>query len=87
MVRANVLRLGPFGITANCIAPGPFATEMPMTILSAEQKAAFAERTALQRWAEPRELGPAALLLASEAGSFITASVMVVDGGATARIF
>jgi NAD(P)-dependent dehydrogenase (short-subunit alcohol dehydrogenase family) len=87
MVRANALRLGPFGITVNCIAPGPFATEMPMTILSVDQKAVFAERSALKRWAEPRELGPAALLLASDAGSYITASVMVVDGGATARIF
>ena len=87
MVKANALRLGPYGITVNCLAPGPFATEMPMKILSAEQKAVFGERSAFKRWGEPRELAPAALLLASQAGSYITGSVMVVDGGATGRMF
>jgi NAD(P)-dependent dehydrogenase (short-subunit alcohol dehydrogenase family) len=87
MVKANALRLGPYGITVNCLAPGPFATEMPMKILSAEQKAVFGERSALKRWGEPRELAPAALLLASAAGSYITGSVMVIDGGTTGRMF
>jgi len=87
MVKANALRMGPYGITVNCIAPGPFATEMPMRILSAEQKAVFGERSALKRWGEPGELAPAALLLASQAGSYITGSVMVIDGGVTGRMF
>ncbi len=87
MVKANALRLGPFGVTVNCLAPGPFATEMPMTILTQSQKEAFAARTALGRWGEPRELAPTALLLASDAGSYITGSVLVIDGGATARMF
>jgi NAD(P)-dependent dehydrogenase (short-subunit alcohol dehydrogenase family) len=87
LCRASALDLGPFGITVNCLAPGPFATEMPMSILSEEQKKALAARTAMNRWARPEELAGPALLLASEAGSFITGSVLVVDGGATARIF
>jgi NAD(P)-dependent dehydrogenase (short-subunit alcohol dehydrogenase family) len=87
MVKANALGLGPHGITVNCLAPGPFATEMPMTILSEQQKKSFAARTALDRWGQPAELAPAALLLASDAGSYITGSVMVVDGGVTARMF
>ena len=87
MVKANALHLGPFGITVNCLAPGPFATEMPMTILSDEQKKRFADRTALGRWAQPVELAPVALLLASDAGSYITGSVLVVDGGVTIRMF
>ncbi|HTL54580.1 MAG TPA: SDR family oxidoreductase [Candidatus Limnocylindrales bacterium] len=87
MVKANALRLGPFGVTVNCLAPGPFATEMPMTILSEQQKKSFASRTALERWGEPPELAPAALLLASNAGSYITGSVLVIDGGVTARMF
>jgi NAD(P)-dependent dehydrogenase (short-subunit alcohol dehydrogenase family) len=87
MVKANALYLGAYGITVNCIAPGPFATEMPMTILTPEQRQRFAARTALGRWGRPEELAPAALLLASEAGSFITGSVLVVDGGAMARLF
>jgi len=87
MVKANALHLGQFGITVNCLAPGPFATEMPMTILSDQQKQSFAARTAVGRWGEPVELAPAALLLASDAGSYITGSVLVVDGGVTARMF
>jgi NAD(P)-dependent dehydrogenase (short-subunit alcohol dehydrogenase family) len=87
MIKANALRLGPQGITVNCLAPGPFATEMPMTILNEQQKQNFAARTAVGRWGQPPELAPAALLLASDAGSYITGSVLVVDGGVTARMF
>ena len=87
MVRANALRLGPYGVTANCLAPGPFATELTSTRLTAQQRESFAGRTAVGRWGEPAELAPAALLLASPAGSYITGSVLVVDGGATARMW
>jgi NAD(P)-dependent dehydrogenase (short-subunit alcohol dehydrogenase family) len=87
MATANALRLGPYGITVNCLAPGPFATEMPMSILSEEQKQSFAARTAIGRWGDPVELAPAALLLASDAGNYITGSVLVVDGGVMARMF
>ncbi len=87
MAKASALDLGQFGITVNCLAPGPFATDMPMSILSREQQDALAARTALGRWAQPEELAPAALLLASDAGAYITGTVLVVDGGATARVF
>jgi NAD(P)-dependent dehydrogenase (short-subunit alcohol dehydrogenase family) len=87
MAKASALDLGPFGITVNCIAPGPIATEMPMSILSKPQQDALAARTAMNRWARPDELIGPALLLASEAGSYITGTVIVVDGGALARIF
>jgi len=87
LARASALDLGAYDITVNCIAPGPFATEMPMSILSAEQQAALAARTALNRWGRPEELAGPALLLASEAGSYITGSVLLVDGGALAKVF
>jgi NAD(P)-dependent dehydrogenase (short-subunit alcohol dehydrogenase family) len=87
MVKANALYLGQFGVTVNCLAPGPFLTDMPRTILSPEQQQRFAERTAVGRWGQPQELAPTALLLASEAGSYITASILVVDGGVTARMW
>jgi NAD(P)-dependent dehydrogenase (short-subunit alcohol dehydrogenase family) len=87
MAKASALDLGPYGITVNCIAPGPIATDMPMSILSKPQQDALAARTAMNRWARPEELIGPALLLASEAGSYVTGTVLVVDGGALARVF
>jgi NAD(P)-dependent dehydrogenase (short-subunit alcohol dehydrogenase family) len=85
MVRATALDLGPFGVTANCVAPGPFMTDMPMSVLSDAEKQAFADRTALGRWAQPTELVGPVLMLCSEAGSFITGQTLFVDGGYLAR--
>jgi len=85
LARASALDLGPFGITVNCIAPGPFLTELPGALLSDAEKKAFADRTALGRWGEPKELVGTTLLLASEAGSYITGQSIVVDGGYLVR--
>ncbi len=87
MAHASALDLGPFGITVNCLAPGPIATDMPMSILSREQQDSLAARTAVGRWGKPDELKGPALLLASEAGSYITGACLVVDGGAVSRVF
>ena len=87
MAKASALDLGPFGITVNCIAPGPIATDMPMSILSKPQQDSLASRTAMNRWGRPEELVGPALLLASDAGSYITGSVLLVDGGTLAKIF
>jgi NAD(P)-dependent dehydrogenase (short-subunit alcohol dehydrogenase family) len=81
MVRATALDLGPFGITVNCIAPGPFLTDLPSRLLSAAEKEKFAQHTALGRWGDPKEMAGPAMLLASEAGSYITGATLVVDGG------
>jgi NAD(P)-dependent dehydrogenase (short-subunit alcohol dehydrogenase family) len=87
LAKASALDLGPFGVTVNCIAPGPIATEMPMSILSQEQQEALAARTAVGRWGTPDEIAPTALLLASEGGRYISGETIVVDGGALARVF
>jgi NAD(P)-dependent dehydrogenase (short-subunit alcohol dehydrogenase family) len=81
MARASALDLGAFGITVNCIAPGPFLTDLPGRLLSAEEKQRFAQMTAVGRWGDPKELVGPALLLASDAGSYITGETLVVDGG------
>jgi NAD(P)-dependent dehydrogenase (short-subunit alcohol dehydrogenase family) len=85
LARASALDLGPFNVTVNCIAPGPFLTDMPMSILSDAEKQVFADRTALGRWAKPRELVGPAVMLCSEAGSFITGQTIFVDGGWLSR--
>jgi NAD(P)-dependent dehydrogenase (short-subunit alcohol dehydrogenase family) len=85
LARASAIDLGPFGITVNCIAPGPFLTDMPMSLLSDAEKKMFADHTCLGRWGQPRELVGPCLLLASEAGSFVTGQTLFVDGGYLAR--
>ena len=81
LAHASAVDLGPFGITVNCIAPGPFLTDLPMSILSETERKQFADRTAIGRWGQPEELIGPALLLASDAGSYITGETLVVDGG------
>ena len=81
LARASALDLGKFGITVNCIAPGPFLTELLLRNFTEEARQKFADRTALGRWGDPEELAGPVLLLASEAGSYITGACLVVDGG------
>jgi NAD(P)-dependent dehydrogenase (short-subunit alcohol dehydrogenase family) len=83
--RASALDLGRFGVTVNCLAPGPFLTDLPGALLSEAEKKAFADRTAVGRWGEPGELVGPALLLASDAGRYITGATLVVDGGFLCR--
>lgn len=86
MIRGLALELGPHGITANAILPGPFLTGMTEAGLSEEFRRAVGARTMLGRWGEPRELAGLAVLLASDAGSYITGAELVVDGGLIARL-
>jgi len=85
LARANALDLGRHGITVNCLAPGPFLTDLPGRLLSTQEKEEFARVTALGRWADPKELVGPLLLLASDAGGYITGETLVVDGGWLAR--
>ena len=87
MARASALDLGEYNITVNCLAPGPFLTDLPGKMLSDEEKRGFADRTALGRWGNPSELAGPALMLASEAGSYITGTTLVVDGGTMCKTF
>ena len=86
MARVQAVELGGSGITVNCIAPGPFLTDMPAANLTEDQRQLIGQRTALKRWGKSNELVGPALLLASEAGSYMTGSVVVVDGGILANL-
>jgi NAD(P)-dependent dehydrogenase (short-subunit alcohol dehydrogenase family) len=85
LIRTAAAEYGPAGVRFNAIAPGVVATELTGQIRADENwSRAYADKSALRRWAEPREMAGAAVFLASDAASFVTGSVLLVDGGWTA---
>lgn len=72
------------GVRVNAIAPGYVATELTKLGMSIpEWRDTWLRMTPMGRLAEPREIAPAAVYLASDAASYVTGSVLVVDGGYT----
>jgi NAD(P)-dependent dehydrogenase (short-subunit alcohol dehydrogenase family) len=69
------------GVRVNILVPGFFPAEQNRKILSPERVSSIMGKTPMARFGEAHELIGAALLLASDAGSFITGSELVVDGG------
>jgi len=71
----------PRGLRVNTLVPGFFPAEQNRKVLTPERVASIMGHTPMKRFGEARELVGATLLLASDAGSFITGSEIVVDGG------
>ncbi len=71
------------GITVNAIAPGPFLTDANKRWIG--ERPEFEDEVAtsipMGRWGSPEEIAPLALYLASDASSYMTGSVLVIDGG------
>jgi len=86
MTRTLGLELADTPIRVNAICPGPFLTPMNEPIAETEEAKRFiVGAVALGRWAEMQEIQGAAIYLASDASSYTTGSMVVVDGGWTAR--
>ena len=83
VMRQSALELGPFGIRVNAIAPGFIKTAIAGGRLhDAAVEAALSHKIPLGRLGAAHEVQGLALLLASSAGSYITGSVLPIDGGA-----
>lgn len=85
LLRTAAAELGPRGVRVNAVAPG--VVETPLTAQIKEHPEwyrAYAQKSALGRWAQPSELAGAVVFLASDASTFVTGTVINVDGGWTA---
>jgi NAD(P)-dependent dehydrogenase (short-subunit alcohol dehydrogenase family) len=81
LTHTMAMELARRGITVNAIAPGYFETDMNRGFLQSEVGQALIQRIPMGRSGQAGDLDGALLLLASEAGAYITGAVLPVDGG------
>ena len=80
-VRAAAMELAPLGITVNAILPGTILSDGLLKLgMNLDEAAASIP---LKRLGDPRDIGHAALFLASDEASYITGQTLVIDGGVT----
>jgi NAD(P)-dependent dehydrogenase (short-subunit alcohol dehydrogenase family) len=83
LTRVLAMEWARHGIQVNAIAPGYVETELNSAFWATRAGKQLIERIPQRRIGQPAELDGALLLLASDAGSYMTGSVIVVDGGHT----
>jgi NAD(P)-dependent dehydrogenase (short-subunit alcohol dehydrogenase family) len=85
LVRTAAAEFGPAGVRVNAVAPGIVRTPLTEPIARHPEWArAYAAKTVFDRWATPDEMVGPVVFLASDAASYVTGTVLYVDGGWTA---
>ncbi len=87
LTRAMAVELGGRGVRVNAVAPGYVATEMNTALIENQEFNSWVVgRTPMGRWAQPDELGGAAVYLMSPAGAFVSGHVLSVDGAMSVAV-
>ncbi len=83
LTRVMALSLADRGVRVNAVAPGTIATELAQkaVLTSEEAKARIMSRTPMKRLGEPGEIADTVAYLLSDAASYVTGEIVVVDGG------
>jgi NAD(P)-dependent dehydrogenase (short-subunit alcohol dehydrogenase family) len=85
LVRAGAAEFGPYGVRVNALGPGVVETPLTAPIkANAAWYAAYANKSALKRWARADEMVGPTLFLVSDAASYVTGTILFADGGWTA---
>jgi NAD(P)-dependent dehydrogenase (short-subunit alcohol dehydrogenase family) len=81
LTRALAVEWAPRGVTVNAVVPGVFKTDLNRALLESPRGQELLLRTPMKRFGRLEELVGATVFLASDAASFVTGQLLVVDGG------
>ena len=78
---ASAHDLARYGVLVNSVSPGFVRTELTDKMLSPSEQASLSEQIPLRRFANPEDISPVVIFLASSLNTYVTAQNVVVDGG------